>query len=506
MKNARNILRSLDRLEPANEAVTRLGMRLDCDVGDASSLHRRYRELRNRLDSEFGATPSAKTRDLFHSLVGSIASTGARDRDGAGAAAGATREHRKAAPPGTSYVRDMIPLVLVSPLRAHGQEDVVRNFGEACADDIRTAVCQLRGLQVLTLGDGDADAVAGEADNALAIYSLSGNVRRIGSGYQANLQLANASSHLIVWAETVRLAELDTEGIDTLVEKASGAVLPAIDRDLETQLRLPDADLAEPGAKYTRARLLIRQAGDLESVREAVKLLEEIVSENPGHIAARLALVRMYNTDFWQQVCGHDVQAFRDAAQRHLQVVVRLQPGNCEVRLRQAWSELRKGDVALAERDFHAALATLPHDPDVVNLCAFGLCHLGQFEAAQELMQRAFRLNPFPPSDYHADYAVMASLRGLPEDAEEYFSVSGEVGLQYLAVRMANAIGLNDGIARMSDVAGRFKKAFLQAWQAKTLPDLDDVMAWVDYTLPLHPLERRDFVKSGLRQMLASHW
>ena len=174
--------------------------------------------------------------------------------------------------------------------------------------------------------------------------------------------------------------------------------------------------------------------------------------------------------------------------------------------MRQAWSELRKGDVALAERDFHAALATLPHDPDVVNLCAFGLCHLGQFEAAQELMQRAFRLNPFPPSDYHADYAVMASLRGLPEDAEEYFSVSGEVGLQYLAVRMANAIGLNDGIARMSDVAGRFKKAFLQAWQAKTLPDLDDVMAWVDYTLPLHPLERRDFVKSGLRQMLASQW
>jgi tetratricopeptide (TPR) repeat protein len=183
-----------------------------------------------------------------------------------------------------------------------------------------------------------------------------------------------------------------------------------------------------------------------------------------------------------------------------------LQPGNCEVRLRQAWCELRKGNVARAERDFQAALATLPNDPDVVNVCAFGLCHLGQFETAQELMQRAFRLNPFPPSDYHADYAVMTTLRGRSEEAEEYFSVSGDMGLQYLAVRMANAIGLHEGIARMTDIVRRFKTAFFQAWQAKTLPGLDDVMAWVDYTLPLHPLERRDFVKSGLRQMLASHW
>ncbi|WP_395396824.1 BTAD domain-containing putative transcriptional regulator [Novosphingobium sp. BL-8A] len=497
MKNTRDILRSLDRLEPANEAAARLGMRLDSEIGDASSLHRRYRELCSRLESEFGARPTARTRELFHSLAGDLAS---------GDADHVLAERRGFGTSGSLCVRDMVPLVLVSPLRTHGQDGEVRSFGEACADDIRTAVCQLRGLQVLSLDEADIGSVVGQADNALAIYSLSGSMRRIGAEYQANLQLANAASHVVVWAQTIRLAELEIAAIDALVEKASGAVVPAIDRDLERQLRLPGADLAEQGARYTRARLLIRQAGDLASVREAVDLLEGIVAADPGHIAARLALIRMYNTDFWQQVCGHDVQAFRDASEKHLQVAVGLQPGHCEVRLRQAWCELRKGDVAQAERDFQAALATLPHDPDVVNMCAFGLCHLGLYEAAEDLMQRAFRLNPFPPSDYHADYAVMASLRGLPEEAEGHFAVSGEVGMQYAAVRMANATGLDQGFGRMEGTAKRFRSSFVQAWQASVPPELDDVMQWVDYTLPLYPLEKRDFVKTGLRQMLAPRW
>lgn len=506
MLHTRDILRSLDRLEPANEAATRLGMRLDGEIGDASSLHRRYRELCNRLDTEFGAKPSARTRELFHALVGKMAATEdappAAAPTAAAAAEPVTSNDRR---PGI-HVRDMVPLVLVSALRTHGQESDVRSFGEACADDIRTAICQLRGLQVLALDQAELNAVVGDVDSALAVYSLAGSLRRIGGGYQANLQLANASSHLVVWAETMRLEALEIDAIDALVEKASGAVLPAIDRDLEKQLREPDAELAGPGARYTRARLLIRQAGDLASVRQAVALLESVVEDDPGHIAARLALIRMYNTDFWQQVCGHDVQAFREASERHLRAAVRLQPGHCEVRLRQAWCELRHGDVAQADKDFDAALATLPHDPDVVNMCAFGFCHLGRFEAAEELMQRAFRLNPFPPSDYHADFAVIAALRGRVEEAEEHFAVSGEAGMQYAAVRLANATRIEDGAGRMAATASRFKAAFLQAWQAPARPVLEDVMDWVEYTLPLHPQENREFVKSGMQEMLAPHW
>ncbi|WP_165912101.1 BTAD domain-containing putative transcriptional regulator [Novosphingobium sp. PhB165] len=497
MKHAREILRSLDRLEPANEAAARLGMRLDHDIGDGSSLHRRYRELCNRLDSEFGARPSARTRELFHSLAEGISPS--QDAVGGGG--------RRANSPSIALrSRDMMPLVLVSPLRAQGQEDAVRSFGEACVDEIRSAVCQFRGLHVLALDEGDVGSVVAEAEHALAIYSLSGNVRQIGSGYQASLQLANAASHVILWAETIRLAALEIEAIDMLVEKASGVVLPAIDRDLERQLWSHDGELAEEGAKYTRARLLIRQLGDLESVKAAVALLEELVEEDPAHIAARLLLVRMYNTDFWQQVCGHDVQAFREASERHLREAVKVQPGHCEVRLRQAWCELRKGNVAHAEREFKAALAALPNDPDMVNMCAFGMCHLGLFEAAEDLMQRAFRQNPFPPSDYHADYAVLAALRGFAEDAEAHFSVSGEMGLQYTAVRMANAVRLDDSDGLMAEIEERFRDAFLRAWQQPTKPQLEDVMEWVDYTLPLNPIEHRTFIKSNLAQILAPRW
>src|SRR5690606_39690384 len=69
MKHTRSILRSLDRLDPVNEAVVRLGMRLDHAIGDSASLHRRYRQLCDRLESEFGALPSEETRALFHVLA-----------------------------------------------------------------------------------------------------------------------------------------------------------------------------------------------------------------------------------------------------------------------------------------------------------------------------------------------------------------------------------------------------------------------------------------------------
>lgn len=498
MKNARSILRSLDRIDPVNEAVVRLGMQLDHDCGDGASLHRRYRQLCDRLEREFGALPSEETRALFHALTSGKPET-ARTR-----AAAATLPATLAEPqrPGG----DMLPLVLVAPLQTHGDGGTLASLAQFCADDMRTSISRIRGIQVLAVDGGEAEALVQQSEDALGLYLLSGSIQQVGEAYRVTLQLASGQSRLIIWSDSLRFDSAGAEMLDTLVAKAAGAMLPAIDHDLEAKLRQSSEELECDGAMYTRARLLIRTAGHLEAVREGVRLLEALLERDPQHLGARLLLIRMYNTDFWQQVCGHDVRHFRELSDAHLRAAAAIAPGHFEVRVRQAWCQLRGGDAAAARRSFEAALKTVSHDADLVNMCAMGLCHLGDFDEAERLMQQAFFLNPLPPSDYHADYAVILALRGDHEAAEEHFAVSGEEGMQYAAVRIANATKLNGERDRPSSVAEKLIADFHKAWQQKRKPELVDVLDWFGDTMPLSPPDNLEWIKSGLRQTLEPIW
>jgi tetratricopeptide (TPR) repeat protein len=292
--------------------------------------------------------------------------------------------------------------------------------------------------------------------------------------------------------------------IDQIVERAAGAVLPAIDRDLTAHLPRGPAARQDSVTLYARARMEIRQARTLEAARAGAALLERIVADDPDHLGARLMLARLYNTDFWQQIAGHDVTELRRRADALVDEAVAIEPGNMAVKVRRAWCHIRNHGWRLAERDLEDAVAALPYDADLINECAFGYCHLGALELAEPLMQRAFRLNPFPPSDYHADYAVLLTLRGEAPAAEEHFAVSGEQGMQYLAVRLANLSRLGDlsllngDAARLETLRDTFARAFLIAWQAAWPAALDDVGRWIDYTLPFRRPEDAALIREGL--------
>src|SRR5690606_18452705 len=185
MKNARAILRSLDRLDPVNEAVVRLGMKLDHAVGDAASLHRRYRQLCDRLESEFGALPSEETRALFHALASQRGSSGSPSAESPTPAA--------APPPTAPGATDLVPLVVVAPLQTDDNDGSLRSFAAFVGDDIRVSLSRQRGIQVLALDGTSLPGVLGSAMEALGIYLLSGTLRRFGGEYRANLQLADAA-------------------------------------------------------------------------------------------------------------------------------------------------------------------------------------------------------------------------------------------------------------------------------------------------------------------------
>lgn len=478
------IVASLEYLEPLNEAVARLGMRADHVSGDLASLHRRFRRLEEGLAREFGSPPSDETQALFAQLTSLATSVKAEQA--------AVSEA-----PVVAAATSSPPTIIVAPIEA----DAANAGGELaaiCTDDIRIALTRMGHIRVVALDTPDESRLASMCAGAVGAYLLSGRLRRIGDQVVVAIRLGSVGDRVILWSEQLRIDAADLFGaIDQIVERAAGAVMPSIDRDLAAKLGDGPAKGGDAALLYTEARIRIRRARTLAGAQAACRLLEQVIELEPDHLAARLLLARMYNTDFWQQMAGHDVSKFRAHADRLGREAAALEPDNVDVLIQRAWCHLRQRDWARAERGFERTIELLPFDADTIDACAFGLCHLGDLDRAEPLFQRAFRLNPFPPADYHADRAVMLALRGDADQAEEHFEVSGERGLQYLAVRLAN-LRRRPADKRVDGLRSAFDRAFREAWQPPREPTTADVLQWADDTLPLKRPEHRRFIQEKL--------
>jgi Tfp pilus assembly protein PilF len=234
-----------------------------------------------------------------------------------------------------------------------------------------------------------------------------------------------------------------------------------------------------------------------------VAKLEKRVEADQRQLTARLLLARMYNTDFWQRVAGHDVASFRARATELTSQAMAIEPASRQLQLRLAWCNLRDRNWLRAEHGFRKALESLDYDADALNQIGFGLCHLGKLDEAAPLMQRAFTINPFAPSDYHADYATLLMLRGDAVAAEEHFDVSGEQGLQYFALRLANAVKLAGNEEKSARLRDQFRTQFLEAWQPERAPRIGDVLAWARDTLPFRQEAHAQALEQGLGQAIA---
>lgn len=483
------ILRALDRLDPWNESIARLGFTADHAAGDLASLHRRYRRLCGGLTEEFGVDPSTETRALFERLATTAAT--------APAAAVVTARSTISMP----------PTVLVSPIETITDHQLAREIAGVLTDDIRTALAPYRELRIVALAS-DVDGVEESLAGALVAYVLSGRVRQLGTDIRVNLQLGNIGGGTIVWSDQLSIKQDDLAGaIDRIVAKAVGAILPAIEVDVAAMPELADYGGGDDVILYAKARRLISLGRRLDEVQDAAAMLEKIITRNPRHIQAMIWLARMYNTDFWQKIAGHDVAAFRARALDLARRAIAIEPGEGRMVLRLAWCHLRSRNWLGADRGFRQAIAQLSNHADSLNECACALGLLGEVADAEPLMQRAFALNPFAPAHYHADRAILMMLEGNAEAAEEHFEVCGERGLMYLAARIANITFLP--VVDKSEITGllaAFTDLFSAAWQPDRVATLADALEWANDALPLRRPEHAAILRTGLTAALGEQW
>ncbi len=482
IRERQRILSALDNLDPINEAVVRMRLRLDHAAGDAASMHRRFRRFADELSNELGARPSLETRNLFEELVSTVPEPHV--------------EQRSRPPPATTQP----PLILVMPLTADDAPGSAE-IAAACTEDIRIALAQHRDLRVLMPDVVEPGLLRTMSKAAVAAYILSGSVRRSGGDARINLQLGNVASGVVSWSEQLRLGEAPAaDVVEQVVSRAVGAVMPTIDRDLPT-VGAPElgAGKAWDAARcYAHGRKLVREAHSLADARAGADLLEEAIAADSQHVGARLLLAQLYNSDFWHMLAGHDVGGFRARALKLAEEAAAIEPASPRVRLRLGWCYLRRRDWNLAEHAFRDAATALRYDADALNECAFGLCQLGEVDEALRLMQQVFRLNPFAPADYHADQAVMLAFAGEVEASEEHFEVSPEKGLLYQAVRLGNRLLLKRPKPREAQMQQRFIGGFASIWQRDTPFGRDDILEWLDHCMCLRRSEHRDLVVRGV--------
>lgn len=485
------ILRGLDRIDPWNEAVARLGLEADFAAGDMAALHRRYRRLEDVLKREFGVPPSAETRALFGRLSQS-------------APTAPVEPVRPLFPSGSVGEASTPPTVLISPIESVTASAEAAEIAAIVTDDIRTALARHSDLRVLALDASSIERMDHFCKNSVGTYMISGRIRQIGEEMRVNLMIGRADLGVVIWSHQFQLDRGDLVGaVDDLVARAVGATAPVIENDLADDSHAADA--GDSVRAYFAARRLVGRGQSLESIRKGVDLLEALIAADPHHVTGRLLLARLYNTDFWQRLAGHDTESFRTRAMQLASESLAIEPGGARLQLRMAWCHLRGHKWLRAEHHFRAALETSPYDADALNEVGFGLCHLGLLDEAEPLIQRAFLLNPFASPDYHADRAVLAMLRGDAVTAEEHFEVSGEEGLQYLAARLANGTMLGtEGDKARPALVESFRTRFLEAWQPDRAPILADALAWARNTLPFKREQDIRLLEKGLAAALGT--
>ena len=345
---------------------------------------------------------------------------------------------------------------------------------------------------MIALDTLDAERIESVCSTAVSAYVLSGKLRRHADGIRANLQLGNIASSIVVWSEHLRLdrGALD-DAVESIVLKAVGAIAPSIERDYALSHRTEAREQDDAVALFAKARYLVRNVRTLDAVKEGMTLLDRVLAIDRGRVGARLLLAQLYNTDLWQQIAGHDVADYRSRALALIQEAAAIEPDNSRIQVKLAWCYLRRGDWTAAERRLRTACDASPYDADAINECALGFAQLGGIDLAIELMQRAFLLNPFPPADYHADYAIMMSLNGDHLGSEEHFDASGDTRLQYVAARLINLAQIADGRPIPAAMRDDFLARFAEAWQPARAFDEADLVEWLDRTYPFRRPEHR---------------
>lgn len=395
------------RLAAAREHLLR-GAESGMGVTDVAQCcgFRHYGRFARLYRADYGETPSATLRR-------------SRRRGGS---------PQESAPTQTRSVRRRRPSLAVVPLRHPREAPGLATVATAVAEDLATALCEIRSLDTRLMRTSHMDRM--RCESPVTDYLLTGSIAESGPGRRIALQLVEVATGNLVWGETVsrrasRLVPLGAQAIERLCQAVVNRILRA---EIDRAVRLPRRDLGTYGLGMRALDLTFRSRPD--ATRRALDLLHPAIERDPDNALTTAlaawahAQLVMYSDSASPAQDRASAMAFNrraalldeheplvltarsavhtmagefDDAEALITRALKMNPVSGWAWGRSAWLRAYAGDYRRAIAHFERALRMpAPHGVRANALVGLGTAHFGQgdYTAAARWLQMALRENP----------------------------------------------------------------------------------------------------------------
>jgi len=368
----------------------------------------------------------------------------------------------------------------------HGGAAEDAALAQAIREEVVSALSRFREVRVVVLADDARADAHGGSDTA---YLLSVTLRPVSDGTVVTARLAAMSGGQVLWASRFPLvADRIDAAIDEIVERMAAAVAPTVENHIAAYVgNRPTGTLY---SRYLSGRVRSMRPPDHAAARAAADELERIVAEAPDFSSAKLALARLYNTDFaWTRAMSSGDEE-RARALLLARSAVAGDRGHAHGHSLLGWCHLRQHEWGAARRCFDEAIRLNPFHAERLMEVAYGLIHLGDLDAGETLLRRCLAINPVSTDGFHFDMGMLALIRGDPLLATEHLSMIVDPDCWGA---IATALAAVQGGVRAEATIARARSAVSAVWMGGLLPNRSALSDWVvtrhPFRLPQH-LER----------------
>ena len=312
-------------------------------------------------------------------------------------------------------------------------------FADGLAEEILHELAQSPDLQVTartsSFAFSSGNATAAEVGSALGVaYILEGSVRRAGEAARVSAQLIDVATDNHVWSRSYDAVFEDV--LDTQREIA--ADVAAALRASMVEPEPASAAVTEAHDLFVRARFLFhrRAPGDLDA---AERHLERAIELDPGHARALTMLAGIV----WRHIgteTGTRLQSLTNAAQL-LERAVAIDPGLGEAWFRYTYTLAMLGDFARSRQAAKQAFAVAPDDPMTWQLQANIARMQGDLDAAIKFDKRVVNANPLS-APLRANLGTWLLGTGRIDEGLEELYRTREISPQMTAVNELIALAL----------------------------------------------------------------
>lgn len=305
---------------------------------------------------------------------------------------------RHRAPTSGELNRDK-PSVAVMPFLNMSGEADQEFFSDGISEDIITGLSRFRTLFVIARNSSFSfkgqNLSSQEIGQKLGVqYLVEGSVRKSGERVRISAQLVEAETGNQVWADRFDRELKDVFAVQDEVALNIVAVLPGrVQHDVADRASRKPTESMKAYELLLKAKSL-RDGLNAEDNAKARKLLEQALQLDPNYARVYMYLADTYVVDIWLGLAGPD------AKQKSLEIARKgasLDNTDVYIQDQLGYAFLCAGLWDDADVQFEKTLSQIVHEAESMAWCGYGFLLLGRHTRAEEVVDRAKKLDPLHP-------------------------------------------------------------------------------------------------------------